>query len=99
MTPLGGPPTTEAFDASGMSVCVINRMGREDVGGKRRQDPIPEQNDHRNGAAYSNVSNENSQHEVFRAPGCIREAFAQLFVQRMKRHSLNLQRRLHQGFR
>ena len=52
MARLGGPPTTGAFDASGVSVCVINRMGREDVGGKPWQAPIPEQNDHGNGAAY-----------------------------------------------
>ena len=52
MPRLGGPPTTGAFDAPRISVCVINRMVREDVGGKPWQAPIPEQNDHGNGAAY-----------------------------------------------
>ena len=32
--------------------CVISRMGREDVGGKPWQVPIPEQNDHGNGNAW-----------------------------------------------
>ncbi len=49
---MGGPPTTGAFDASGISSCVINRMGREDVGGKTWQAPIPELNDHGNGAVH-----------------------------------------------
>jgi hypothetical protein len=45
---MGGLPTTGAFDASGVSVRVINRMDREDVRGKPWQAPIPEQDDHEN---------------------------------------------------